>query len=54
MTGGTDWERIAVRLANALRAEMGDGRQARPAQWLVESYEALAEYQAATIGGAQS
>jgi len=47
----TDWERIAARLADALRSEMGDGRQARPSQWLVESYEALNEYRAALIGG---
>jgi hypothetical protein len=47
----TDWERIAARLADALRSEMGDGRQARPSQWLVESYEALNEYQTARVGG---
>ncbi len=39
-----DWERIAARLAAALRAEMGDGREARPRQWPAESYEALTEF----------
>lgn len=31
---------LSDRLAAALRAEMGDGRGTRPAQWYVESYRA--------------
>jgi hypothetical protein len=44
---------LADELAEALFNEMGDGGSARPAQWMIGSYEALRAYQAAHPEGAR-